>query len=139
MRGVDVTDCVSIFSNCYGFEHVIFRLFYILVCTYGPFIMMMDYEVILVLAQKRRPSREASFIILSEFASRLTHKRIAKRSVIWLWLYSYFERGCRKKCTRLSREALWVVLSSLFFEKFERIGTKGRGNVFASAKRKQQK
>ena len=35
MRGVDVTDCVSIFSNCYGFEHVIFRLFYIL----GPLYM----------------------------------------------------------------------------------------------------
>ena len=46
MRGVDVTDCVSIFSNCYCFEHVIFRLFYILVFTYGPFIMMMDHEVI---------------------------------------------------------------------------------------------
>ena len=29
--------------------------------------------------------------------------------------YSYFEKGCRKKCTRQSREALWVVLSSLFF------------------------
>ena len=24
MRGVDVTDCVSIFSNCCGFGHVIF-------------------------------------------------------------------------------------------------------------------
>ena len=24
MRGVDVTNCVSIFSNCYGFGHVIF-------------------------------------------------------------------------------------------------------------------
>ena len=46
MRGVDVTDCVSIFSNCHGFEHVIFRLFYILVCPYDPFIMMMDHEVI---------------------------------------------------------------------------------------------
>ena len=86
MRGVDVTDCVSTFSNCYGFEHVIFRLFYILVCTYGPFIMMMDYEVILFLAQKRSPSREARFISLSEFASRLTHTRIPKRSVIWPWL-----------------------------------------------------
>ena len=46
MRGVDVTDCVSIFSNCHGFEHVIFRLFYILVCPYDLFIMMMDHEVI---------------------------------------------------------------------------------------------
>ena len=23
--------------------------------------------------------------------------------------YSYFEKGCRKKCTRQSRRALWVV------------------------------
>ena len=30
--------------------------------------------------------------------------------------YSYFEKGCRKKCTRQSRKALWVVLSSLFFK-----------------------
>ena len=30
--------------------------------------------------------------------------------------YSYFEKGCRKKCKRQSRKALWVVLSSLFFE-----------------------
>ena len=29
--------------------------------------------------------------------------------------YSYFEKGCRKKCTRQSRKALWVVLDSLFF------------------------
>ena len=29
-------------------------------------------------------------------------------------VYSYFEKGCRKKCTRQSRKALWVVLSSLF-------------------------
>ena len=27
--------------------------------------------------------------------------------------YSYFEKGCRKKCTRQSRKVLWVVLSSL--------------------------
>ena len=54
-------------------------------------------------------------------------------------LYSYFEKGCRKKCTRQSRKALWVVLSLLFFKDFERIGTKGHGNVFASAKGKQQK
>ena len=39
--------------------------------------MMIDHEVILFLAQKRRPSREARFISLSEFASRLTHTRIA--------------------------------------------------------------
>ena len=31
-------------------------------------------------------------------------------------LYSYFEKGCLKKCTRQSRKVLWVVLSSLFFK-----------------------
>ena len=30
--------------------------------------------------------------------------------------YSYFEKGCREKCTRQSWKALWVVLSSLFFK-----------------------
>ena len=31
-------------------------------------------------------------------------------------VYSYFEKGCRTKCTRQSRKVLWVVLSSLFFK-----------------------
>ena len=30
-------------------------------------------------------------------------------------VYSYFEKGCREKCTQQSWKALWVVLSSLFF------------------------
>ena len=30
--------------------------------------------------------------------------------------YRYFEKGCRKKCTRQSRNVLWVVLNSLFFK-----------------------
>ena len=30
--------------------------------------------------------------------------------------YSYFEKGCRKRCTRQSQKVLWVVLSSLFFK-----------------------
>ena len=29
-------------------------------------------------------------------------------------IYNYFEKGCRKKCTRESRKVLWVVLSSPF-------------------------
>ena len=29
-------------------------------------------------------------------------------------VYSYFEKGCREKCTRQSWKALWVVLSSFF-------------------------
>ena len=32
-------------------------------------------------------------------------------------VYSYFENGCRKKCTRISRKVLWVVLK----KKFERM------------------
>ena len=31
--------------------------------------------------------------------------------------YSYFEKGCRKKCTRQTRKVLWVVLSSLLFQR----------------------
>ena len=30
--------------------------------------------------------------------------------------YSYFEKVCRKKCTRPSRKVLWMVLSSLFLK-----------------------
>ena len=30
--------------------------------------------------------------------------------------YSYFEKGCRKKCARQSRKLLWVILRSLFFK-----------------------
>ena len=30
--------------------------------------------------------------------------------------YSYFEKGCRKRCMRQSWKALWVVLTSLFFK-----------------------
>jgi len=33
-------------------------------------------------------------------------------------VYSYFEKSCRKKCTRQSRKVLWVNCSS---KKFERI------------------
>ena len=70
--------CLNIFELLWFWTRDFrFGLFYILVCTYGPFIMMIDHEVILFLAQKRRPSREARFISLSEFASRLTHTRIA--------------------------------------------------------------
>ena len=36
-------------------------------------------------------------------------------SQAWL-VYSYFEKGCWKKCTRQSRKALWVILSLLFFK-----------------------
>ena len=37
------------------------------------------------------------------------------------FLYSYLEKGCRIKCPRQPRKVLWVVLSSLFLKKFERM------------------
>ena len=42
-------------------------------------------------------------------------------------LYSYFEKGCRKKCMRQSQKVLWVVLSSLYFKKISNNGTSGQG------------
>ena len=36
--------------------------------------------------------------------------------------YSYFEKGCRKRCTRQSRKALWMVFSSLFFKEIWKNG-----------------
>ena len=55
------------------------------------------------------------------------------------FVYSYFEKGCRKKCTRQSRKVLWGVLSSLFFNDIWKNDERGHGRVFASAKGKQQK
>ena len=54
-------------------------------------------------------------------------------------IYSYFEKGYGKKCTRQSRKVLWVVLSSLFFKEIWKNGTRGHGRMFASAKGKQRK
>ena len=48
-------------------------------------------------------------------------------------VYSYFEKGCRKKCPRQSRKVLWVVFSSLFFKEISNNGKRGHGRMFASA------
>ena len=53
-------------------------------------------------------------------------------------LYRYFEKDCRKKCTRQSRKVLWVVLSSVFFKEIWNNGTRGHGCMFARAKGKKQ-
>ena len=37
-------------------------------------------------------------------------------TIMFTEIYSCFEKGCRKKCTRQYRKELWVVLSSLIFE-----------------------
>ena len=55
------------------------------------------------------------------------------------FVYSYFERGCRIKCMQQYQKVLWVVLSSLFFKKIWKNGTRGHGRVFANTKGKQQK
>ena len=45
--------------------------------------------------------------------NRSAHGKIFVAQRRWT-IYSYFEKGCRKKCTRQTRKVLWVVLSSLF-------------------------
>ena len=55
------------------------------------------------------------------------------------YIYSYFKKGCRKKCTPQTRKVLWVVLSSLFFKEIWKNGRRGPGHMSASAKGKQQK
>ena len=65
--------------------------------------------------------------------------KMKERGVSLVTIYSYFEKGCRKKCTRQSRKVLWVVLSALLFKEIWKNGTGGHGHMFASAKGKQQK
>ena len=52
--------------------------------------------------------------------------------------YSYFEKSCRKKCTRQCRKVLQVVLSSLFFKEICKNGTRGHGLMIIIAKGKKQ-
>ena len=60
------------------------------------------------------------------------------RTPLDIHVYSYFEKGCRKKCMRQSRKVLWVVLSLLFFKEIWKNGTRGpargHGRMFAHAK-----
>ena len=48
------------------------------------------------------------------FANKTTYR-------IWATICSHFEKSCQKKRSRQPRKVLWVVLSSLFFKKFERM------------------
>ena len=54
------------------------------------------------------------------FPGKLKEKLAQKARVNTERVFSYLEKGCPKKCTRQSPKVLWVVLSSLFFKKFER-------------------
>ena len=60
--------------------------------------------------------------------------------IVATWIiYSYFEKGCQKKCTRQSQMVLWVVFSSLFFKGLWKNGKMGHGYMSASAEGKQKK
>ena len=67
--------------------------------------------------------------------------RVTRFNPLWVWVsvYSCFEKGCRKKCTRQSRKVLWVVLSALFSKEIWKNATRGHGHMLASANGKQQK
>jgi len=54
-------------------------------------------------------------------------------------VYSYVEKGCRKKCTWQSRKVLWMVLNASFFKEVWKNDTRRHGRTFASAKRKATK
>ena len=61
---------------------------------------------------------------LRDIHNWITDERIIQSVYVHVWhkdckqnVYSYFEKGCQKKCTRQSRKVLRVVLSSLFFKK----------------------
>ena len=65
------------------------------------------------------PLTSASFFFISNLLPKLDYIKIWKSNFSPLatqghWVYSYFEKGCRKKCTWQTQKALWVVLSSLF-------------------------
>ena len=62
-----------------------------------------------------------------------------QRSYMCMHVYSYFKKGCQKKCTQQSRKVLWVVLSSLFFKYIYKNGMRSHGIVFAIAKGKLKK
>ena len=61
--------------------------------------------------------------VVSKSGKNLKHRISQNNPKRWLacimlsQVYSYFEKGCRKKCTGQSRKVLWVVLSSLFFQR----------------------
>ena len=73
-----------------------------------------------------------SVSLLASFIARMPMGQV-------LLAYSYFEKGCRIKCTRQPRKVLWAVLSSLFFKEIWKNGKRGPGHISASAKGKQQK
>ena len=66
------------------------------------------------LSEVRRLGRLASYNLVKRKAS--VPPVVLATCKVGRPIYSYFEKGCRKKCKRQSRKVLWVVLSSLFFK-----------------------
>ena len=62
-----------------------------------------------------------------------SHEENCTKGLILSNVYSYFEKGRRKKCTRQSRIVLWVVFSSLFFKEIWKNGKMVHGYMSASA------
>ena len=73
-------------------------------------------------------------------AVMIGNQRIIGRSSPGVKLtYSYFEKGCRKKCMRQSRKVLWVVLRSMFFIEILKEWHERPWTMFPGGKAKQQK
>ena len=79
-------------------------------------------------------SGEDVYVRRANFTTKPCFEMVKLRSFV----YSYFEKGCRKKSTWQSRKVFWVVLGSLFFAEIWNNGTRGHGHMFASAKWEQQ-
>ena len=75
-------------------------------------------------------------VVICPLVLRLTLLRLKNATS---FLYSYFEKGCQKKCTRQSWKVLWVALRALFFKEIWKNGKGGHWYMFASIKGKQQK
>ena len=63
---------------------------------------------------KEYDKKDSSIIINKRYLSK--HCVVVPSAKENPFVYSYFEKGCRKKCTRQPRKVLWVVLSALFFK-----------------------
>ena len=97
-----------------------------------------------VCAKTRASQAWISLKSLWQFDNRPPSIVYRPESIVWVlahfeYVYSYFEKGCRKKCTRQPRKVLWVVLSSMFFKEMWRNCTRGHGRLFASAKESKKK
>ena len=92
--------------------------------------MYNKFKIIIIHCTHNAPSRGCALAINTKLFS----------VNLLLRVYSYFEKGCRKKCTRQSRKVLWVVLSLLLFKEIlKEWHERGHRRMFASSKGNEQK